>query len=347
MQRSATRASPAEPGRAGTGLTTVAAVTKPAPVPIPESLRTGAGSTPHGAAWVQRVPELVAQAVQRWSVHLGEPYGVGTASWTAPGTLPDGTPVVLKITYPHAEAQYEAVALRLWQGHRAVELLDHHPEDWALLMRRAMPGTLLLNDPAPAAQRLHIALDILANLHRAPLGPMPALTAVAADWAHVAAGRANRWAHLYEPFRAEVQYGLDLLAAFADTTVMPAPAVTLHGDLNPGNILLDAPSTVPAQWLAIDPKPLIGDPGYDVWPLLAQIDNPFAYPDPAAVLAPRVDQAHQMLGVPHRRICEWACARAVEALLWRLETWTDPQRQQQALGDLPQIRVWATLAQQY
>lgn len=323
---------------------------QPAPaVPIPRSLETGAGSTPQGAAWVERVPDLVARATQRWSLRLGEPFGVGTASWTAPGTLPDGTPVVLKVTYPHTEASYEAIALRIWRGHSAVELLDHHGADWALLMRRAIPGRLLLDDTSPAEHRLQIALSILADLHRAPLAEftMPALTGVAAKWARVAPQRANTWHHLYPAYHAEMQYGLDLLAAFADPAAMPAPTVALHGDLNPGNILLDAPTNGPAQWLAIDPKPLVGDPGYDLWPILAQIDDPFAYPDPTAVLVPRIELAHRVLGVPQRRICEWACARTVESVLWRLETWPDPTQQQHNLRELPTVRIWATLAQQY
>ena len=30
-------------------------------------------------------------------------------------------------------------------------------------------------------------------------------------------------------------------------------------------------------WLAIDPKPMRGDPAYDLWPLLEQVDDPFAH----------------------------------------------------------------------
>ncbi len=314
-------------------------------VPIPHSLTTGAGSTPQGAAWVQQVPDLVARAVQRWGLRLGEPYGIGTASWTAPADLPDGTPVVIKITYPHTEAKYEAIALRIWDGHRAVQLLDHNTEDWALLMRRAMPGTLLLHDESSAENRLRIAFGILSDLHRAPLVEftMPPLTKNMAQLSATATERANAWGHLLQGYRTEVQYGLDLLAAFADPQTMPAPTVALHGDLNPGNVLLDNPTAAPAQWLAIDPKPLVGDPGYDVWPALAQIDDPFAYPDPASILIGRVALAHEVLGIPPRRICEWACARSVEALLWRLHTWPDAESQTQALSELPAIRTWASL----
>ncbi|UFU08048.1 hypothetical protein [Ruania halotolerans] len=61
-------------------------------VPIPTSLATGAGSTPAGAAWLTRVPELVHRAVARWRLRLAEPFAGGTAAWTAPATTADGTP---------------------------------------------------------------------------------------------------------------------------------------------------------------------------------------------------------------------------------------------------------------
>ena len=58
----------------------------------------------------------------------------------------------------------------------------------------------------------------------------------------------------------------------------------MHGDLNPGNLL----AAGGGRWLAIDPKPMRGDPAYDLWPLLEQVDDPFEHPDPAAVLRERV-----------------------------------------------------------
>ncbi|WP_154793812.1 aminoglycoside phosphotransferase family protein [Occultella kanbiaonis] len=293
-----------------------------------------------------RLPGLIDRATRRWGLSLGTPFSVGTAAWTTPGVMADGTPVVLKLTFPHDEAKYEATALALWQGHAAVELLDHDTQDWALLLRRAHPGTLLLADISPPHVRLGIAVEILRNLHRAVASgtEMPSLTTVSAAWSHIATQRANRWAHLYEAYREEVTYGLGLLAAFGRPGAKPGPLVVLHGDLNPGNILLDAPGSVPPQWLAIDPKPMIGDPGYDLWPVLSQIDNPFLYPDPLAVLRPRVELAARALGIPFRRICEWACARSVESVLWQLETWPDPARQALALKDLTQVRCWAMLA---
>lgn len=45
----------------------------------------------------------------------------------------------------------------------------------------------------------------------------------------------------------------------------------------PGNVL----SATRRPWLIIDPKPMIGDPGYDLCPLLLRIDDPLARVDPA------------------------------------------------------------------
>ncbi|MBK5250034.1 MAG: phosphotransferase [Actinomycetales bacterium] len=293
-----------------------------------------------------RLPELVERAVQRWGLTLGAPFGVGTAAWTAPGTTGDGTPIVLKVVFPHDEAQHESTALALWHARAAVELLASDPQDWALLLRRAHPGTLLLHDGSPPEVRLAAALEVLRDLHRAPAAGsgLPLLSDVSAIWSRIATERANRWARLYQPYRADVSYGLELLSAFASPGVMPGPTVVLHGDFNPGNILLDAPGKLTPQWLAIDPKPMLGDPAFDLWPLLSQVDHPFAHPDPVAVLAPRVELASATLGIPFVRICEWAAARTVESVLWQVETWPEPARQADALADLAQARCWAQLA---
>lgn len=301
----------------------------------------GAGSTEAGGLWLARVPELVERAVQRWQLRLGEPFGVGTASWTAPGTTPDGTPVVLKISFPHDEARYEAIALAMWHGSAAVELLAHEAEDWALLLRRAHPGTPLLATPGTPEQHLEACLGVLANLHQAPIANVgvPILREVAQRWSSIAADRAVRWAALLADREGVVDRGISQLQAFAADD--SAPTRLLHGDLNPGNLILDNPGT--AHWLAIDPKPMLGDPSYELWPVLSQIDDPFAYPDPRAVLLPRLLHASATLALPRRRVAQWALARTVESVLWQLDTWPTPDRQATALAWLDEARVWAEL----
>ena len=112
--------------------------------------------------------------------------------------------------------------------------------------------------------------------------------------------------------------------------------VVLHGDFNPGNVL-----TARRQpWLAIDAKPMTGDPGYDPWPLLEQIDDPFAYPDARRVLADRFTLLADALDQDTQRLQSWAVARNVETALWAFGE-GDPDGASQIMG---QVRVLADLA---
>src|SRR5699024_6104753 len=101
----------------------------------------------------------------------------------------------------------------------------------------------------------------------------------------------------------------------------------------------------PAHWLAIDPKPMLGDPAYDVWPLVSQIGSPFAdhAAGPFTVMHQRVQLAAAALGVPGLRIAQWGLARTVEAVLWQRETFPATATVASAEEQL-QLRVWHWLA---
>ena len=95
----------------------------------------------HGV-WLERVPELLDECVD--GVGPGARRAVralGAAGYAVPCRLPDGTRAVLKLIYPHREAEHEAEALALWDGDGAVRLLAHDDERWAMLLERCEPGT--------------------------------------------------------------------------------------------------------------------------------------------------------------------------------------------------------------
>jgi hypothetical protein len=77
----------------------------------------------HGV-WLERVPELVRDCAGRWDLRLGDPYVAGAAGHTTRVELPDGTPAVLKVGYPHRESEYEAAALELLDGAGTVRPLE-------------------------------------------------------------------------------------------------------------------------------------------------------------------------------------------------------------------------------
>ncbi len=90
----------------------------------------------------------------------------------------------------------------------------------------------------------------------------------------------------------------------------PEPRV-LHGDLHHGNLLWSQER----GWVAIDPHGLVGDPGYDVGPLLI---NPWDG-EPASLLSSRLAQLSAVLEMPVQRLAAWGLVRAVLAEAWHVQ----------------------------
>ena len=74
------------------------------------------GRTPEAQPWLATLPELIAQVAREFGLRLAPPLHGGSCSWVAPAELPDGTPVIVKIGWPHREMYGEPAALRLWDG---------------------------------------------------------------------------------------------------------------------------------------------------------------------------------------------------------------------------------------
>lgn len=276
------------------------------------AVATQLAGIPSARAWLAELPSLIVQVRDEFGVRLSPPFPGGSCSWVAPAVLPDDRRVVVKIGWPHPEMYGEAAALRAWDGTGAVRLLRHDPDRHALLLQRCEPGVQLTAWPGSVADLLRAGCQVLRELWRVRLpvaGNIEDLGAVTTAWAGLAEDRMARIRPGYDP--GAVADGVSLLRE------LPASApdrVLLHGDFNPGNVLRSD-----EQWLAIDPKPMIGDPGYDPWPLLHHVDDPFAHPDPARVLRPRLALLTDELGVSTQRIVGWAVARRVETALWAAE----------------------------
>ncbi|MET9295597.1 aminoglycoside phosphotransferase family protein [Streptomyces sp. NPDC003077] len=268
------------------------------------------GRTAAGCAWLDRLPGIVRDIRDAWDLRLDPPLHGGSCSWVAPAHLPGGGVAVLKVTWPHREAAGEGTGLRLWGGRGAVRLLRQDRERYALLVERCDPGTPLTEAPSPPAERLRSAAAVLRELWAAPLPPDGELERVAdvcAEWADLLEERLIRLRPDYDP--GLVALGARLLRELPATATRE---VVVHGDFNPGNVL----AARRRPWLAIDPKPMVGDPAYDPWPLLEQVDDPFAYDDPRPVLRERFGLVAEALDERPERLAAWAVARVVENALW-------------------------------
>lgn len=258
-------------------------------------------SLTHGV-WLELVPDLVAECVEEWGLRLGEPYEAGAAGYTVRADLPDGTPAVLKVIYPHREAEHEGEALRVWDGDGAIRLLAYDEVRWALLIERCEPGTLLAKaDPELA---LDVLIEVLPRLWK-PVGePFRSLAEEALWWIDYLPGK---WEQAGKPFDREL---LDAAIARLDVLAhSQGEQVLLHQDLHGDNVL----AAQREEWLVIDPKPLVGEREFAVAPI---VRDPELGHSRRHVLH-RLDRLTSELGLDRDRARGWTIGQTIA---WSLDT---------------------------
>ena len=264
-----------------------------------------------GLSWIDRLPAILANCEQRWSLKLGPPFPNLSYHYTAPARRADGTAVVVKVCSPTGEFVQEAEALRLFDGHGIVQLLDCDKSDEAMLLEHLKPGTPLsaLEDDEEATSR---AVAVMQQLWRPVPSDHPFPSVI--DWGAGFARLHQHYGGGTGPFPAALLEEAETL--FTQLSISMAASVLLHGDLHHDNIL----AAERQPWLAIDPKGLVGEPAYETGALL---HNPqpqlLNMPQPGRVLARRVDQLAEELGLDRARVRGWGLAQAVLAAWWTVE----------------------------
>jgi len=264
-----------------------------------------------GAAWLEELPRLIGEFELRWAFRVDRAFDhCGVVGFVAPATMTDGSPAVFKISIRDRETAHEAMALRLHDGRGTVRLLASDEQQAALLVERCVPGTPLLDMSNEAAAN-SIACALLRTMWQTPLPdghPFERAQDRAREWA---AAIPREFAALAEPFDS----GLvdEAVSAFEVLARTQSPEVLLHQDFHHGNIL----AAQRQPWLAIDPKPLVGDPAFDLGSLLR--DRPDALlsaPSPRLRMARRLDQFVDETALARDRIRAWALGQAVDLGLW-------------------------------
>jgi len=265
-------------------------------VVIPTSL-SWIGRTPEGQAWLDRLPVALAEAGHRWSLELGDPFADAFESLVVPARRPDGTPVVVKLSYRGRENEHEAAALRTWAGDGAVELLDEDQLTGTLLLEQAQPGEPLSESPDLVAA-LDVFVDLLPRLWRPAGAPFRTIVDEAALWSgHLE----QEWDKAGRPFEREL---LDVaLGALEELPPTQADLVLVHQDLHAGNVL----RATRQPWLVIDPKPLVAERAFALAPI---VRGPELGHSRDAVLH-RLDTLAAALGLDRDRARRWTIAQTI------------------------------------
>lgn len=265
---------------------------------------------PAGAAWLEQLPALLAEAAARWSLTILPPFPVLSYNYVAPATGPDGAALALKAGVPHRELSSEIAALEVFAGHGISRLVAADAERGLLLLERVLPGDSLWT-VEDDDERVAVVAEVLAALGGGQELACPTCDTLA------------RLARGFERLRAAFGGGtgpfpaarVARAAALFDELIDPRAARLIHGDLNPGNVL----RATRAPWLAIDPKGYRGDPLWDVATFLNDPPPGLAAGELRRLQARRVSLLAEALGRPRQAILAWAEAHAVLSAWWSYE----------------------------
>ncbi len=263
-----------------------------------------------GRAWSAGLPALTKRYLDEWELRLDGGPAHGVVSLVFPVVRRDGTRAALKLQPVTHENCWEAPGLRAWAGDGSVLLLDEDPETGTMLLERLDGGRSLL-----AVDDEMKALEILtALLRRLVALPAPAEMRRLGDIAQEMLDDVPQAMGVLGLERD--RHWLGICAGAVGELVGEPGDRLLHWDLHYENVLAGERE----PWLAIDPKPLAGDPGFDLMPALHnRWEEIVASGNVGRAVLRRFDYMVDELGLDRQRAAGWTLGRALQNSLWDVE----------------------------
>lgn len=256
------------------------------------------------------VPPVIGELSARWGlVEVGEPFPGRRSTFVTPVTDSLGQSLVLKVWRDTSWAVFEYRALAYWSGRGCVKPLAFDPEHGAILEERVLPGLSLRRTDLSDADATMVFAELAARLRSAE-GERPDLPHIR-TWLTRLEPRSlvNAPPELLDEMRLAGRIAEELLRSSREETV-------LHADLHHKNLLRADGN----EWLAIDPKGIIGPPEADA---AAFLRNPrqllLEADDPEGLLHARTMTIADQLGDAPDRVAGWAYVLGVLAAAWALE----------------------------
>lgn len=267
---------------------------------------------PDWAGWVARLPSLLAGLLEDWALRPEGAMMHGSVSLVLPVQTASERPAVLKIGFPHEESDHEHLALQRWGGRGAVTLLCADPRRGAMLLERLRPQRL---DIVGDLEACEVVAGLYSLLHVPALPQLRTLTSYVERGA-VELGTLARGASVP---RRLVEQAVSLSRDFV--TDPGSTGTLIHGDLHYENVMA-ADFSGRRSWLAIDPKPLNGDPHYELAPMLwNRFDELAASSSGRSVRDGIRLRFHTLVdtgGLDERRARDWVVVRMMHNACWRL-----------------------------
>ncbi len=266
-----------------------------------------------GEEWIANLPATIDALARHWNLSHLTPIDNMTFNYVAKATANTNQPVVLKISCDEKSITNEIQALKYFDGDGSIQFIDYHSKYHASLLQQAVPGTTLKAIyPTQIEYVMNCYVDTMKRLHSKHL-PIKHSYQYIGEWLRAIDGLTpNKTcpAHLLEK---AISLKNALLASMTTQ-------VFLHGDLHHDNILKNND-----EWLAIDPKGIIGEPAFEIaafdFMYITELADNLNVSD---IFESRVNLLAQKSGLDAQRIKDWVFVRLILMAAWHIEDNSDP-----------------------
>lgn len=246
--------------------------------------------------------EIVSNIVQKWSLYNLKPLVNLTHHYLFSG-FQNQKPIILKLGLNFDDLKREALAINAFSSLGMVKLLAE--TDGALLLEAICPGNSLKSFfPSKESESIFIASNLMKTLHTAKIPEQKIFMHM-----NESLNILNKKWNIPVLFLQHARKMRDELYKTSSSDVL------LHGDLHHDNILQSG-----NDWIAIDPKGLIGEPAYET---TAFIMNPIPEllhsENSESIISQRILEFANSLNISPKRILDCCFVRTIQSWIWNLE----------------------------
>ena len=261
-----------------------------------------------GKRWWRRLPQFLENLAHTQGLTLLAPFEHLSFNYVLPVLGSKGEEWVLKVSVPHDEFSREIHALKHFNGRGSACLIAANPEEGWMLIERLLPGTRLV-DVLDEQQAIPIAVSVMQRLWSPVTEPQLFISL-------------EKWLRSLEQLDTQVSLQQLVSKKLKDFVTSRAKElisnqgepVLLHGDLHHYNILQHQ-----SEWLAIDPKGIIGEREFEIGAFLR---NPLCVvEDPLETkeLARNLDWVIDLTAFNRERVLSWCIIQAILCVCWYVE----------------------------
>jgi streptomycin 6-kinase len=282
------------------------------PFQIPATLADPRPWEPGWQPWVDALPRLVRDVVEEWELSYDGAPMSGVCALVAPVREASGRPAAVKFSWPHEEEEHEHLLMQALHGRGAALLYRADPARHVMMLERLHPRDL--RSVADDVEACEITAALYEQIHIPAMPQLRRLT----DYLARQVDGLRRLARDAPVPRRMVEQAISL-----GDSLIADPAsdgVAIHGDLHFENVLAGDR----APWLMIDPKPMSGDPHFEVSPLLwNRWDEIIESGDVRRAVRRRFHATVDAAGLDEARARDWVVVRMVVNMLWTIDDAAD------------------------